>query len=96
MNMTPKFNLGDHVWYAGISSGQKQIQCPDCFGKKFLTVILGDDSVVTVECPECRKGYYGSSGTILSYDYETSVELCRVEGVEIKLGNYTLDFQGRI
>lgn len=75
------FNIGDAVYTASANWCPKQIVCPDCCGKKFLTVILGDDSHVTVDCRGCEKGYLGPSGTINSYDYHPHVEAHVVTGV---------------
>jgi hypothetical protein len=76
------FSLGDLVWVASVRWAQKQIRCPDCFGKRFLRVILGDDSQVTVECPECCRGYEGPQGVVGTYDYIASVEPEIVSGLE--------------
>jgi hypothetical protein len=81
MNMTPKFNLGEHVWYARIRWLSRQAQCPDCFGKRFLTVILGDDSQVTVECTGCREGCDPPRGTIQSHDFEIDPHFSSIKGI---------------
>lgn len=58
------FNVGDQVWIAKTEWKEYYLTCPHCFGKKFLTVILGDDSKITIDCECCRAGYLGSQGTV--------------------------------
>jgi hypothetical protein len=76
------FNIGDVVWIAVVTAVEKSTTCPDCFGKRFLKVILGNDSVVTVDCPECQRGCYGSQGEVRSHEYAPKVEEVTVTGVE--------------
>ena len=51
----PEFNIGDKVWVV-VEDGfaREDITCRDCFGKGALTVILGDDSRVSVLCEACK------------------------------------------
>ena len=78
------YSIGDQVWYATAEITGNRVTCPDCFGKKFLTVILGDDSRVTVNCTGCEAGYEGSKGSIVSYDYKAVVQLSRVNAIEVE------------
>ena len=45
--------IGDKVWYAKSGSEEKSVLCPECFGKKYLKVILGDDSELLIHCVSC-------------------------------------------
>lgn len=58
------FNIGDKVWHAGRESTPEQVICPECFNKKYLTVILGDDSKVTIDCVGCSVGINPPRGYI--------------------------------
>lgn len=79
-----KYNIGDKAWHAVLTSVTKSITCPDCFGKKFLTVILGDDSQVTVACTGCdRNEFHVSEGLIRYYAYEPFVRIIEITKVEV-------------
>jgi len=76
------YNIGDRVWYAGRESTTKEVVCPECFGKKYLTVILGDDSQVTIDCAGCKLGYNPPRGYITYWEQKPSIRqvtICKVE-----------------
>lgn len=78
-----KFDIGQEVWTSGYSRREKQKTCPDCFGKKFLTVILGDDSRVYIDCAGCSRGYESPCGYVTDYEYGERVEPRTITGMEI-------------
>lgn len=80
-----KYKIGDFVWQASFETTEKWIPCPTCAGKKFITVILGDDYKVTIDCGTCSLGYEAPSGRIK--EYEPQAKVCKVEitGVEERL-----------
>jgi len=81
-----KFNIGDKVWVAFSGQFSTWITCPHCFGKKFLTVILGDDSRVTIDCAGCQLGYDPPMGSIQEYQFQAKVQEFTIERVEIANG----------
>lgn len=83
-----KYNIGDKVWLASVNYTDKWITCPDCFGRKFLTVIMGDDSRVTIDCAGCSRGYEPSRGVIHTYAHLPKVSEMIITGMisEIKNG----------
>ena len=64
MTPVPRFGIGDRVWLAAYSTVDVQATCPICFGKLFVTLILGDDSKVRLPCDYCGKGYEFPRGHI--------------------------------
>ena len=84
----PKFQIGDVVWRAANKTRPVYYPCLECAGKGYLTVILGDDTQVTVECECCRRGYEGSHGDHQKYEYYDAVESGTVSGVEVSEGTY--------
>lgn len=68
--MKPKYEFGQEIWYVDTSSKERYITCVDCFGKRYLTVILGDDTVLTVPCETCKERGWSdySSGILVVYD----------------------------
>ena len=78
-----KYNIGDKMWYAHREAKEKAIDCPDCFGKKYLTVIKGDDSRVTIDCSGCSRGYMPPAGFVTYYEHSASVEEITIQGMDI-------------
>jgi len=77
------YNIGDRVWYAGRESKKERITCPECFGKKYLTVILGDDSRVTIDCAGCAAGYDPPRGYVEYWKQTFDVYRIIIDGVKI-------------
>ncbi len=77
-----KYNIGDQVWVARTTTEDDYVTCPDCLGKKFLTVIMGDDSQVTISCRACEHGYEGSRGHIHTWKHTPIVECVTINGIE--------------
>ena len=75
--------IGDKVWHASCKSTKERVTCPECFGKKYLTVILGDDSQVTIDCAGCASGYDPPRGYINYWKQYVDVSLVIIERVEI-------------
>lgn len=76
-------NIGDTVfvaWAHAHCSVEKE--CPVCFGKCEVRIILGDDSTVAVRCHYCRSGYEPPSGTVLVYEPRCGVTEVKITGVE--------------
>lgn len=80
------YNIGDQVWCACTGTKEKSKPCPECFGKKYLTVILGDDSQVTIPCAGCAAGFDPSKGYVTYFEYSIDVFLGSIEKVEIERG----------
>jgi hypothetical protein len=81
------FNIGDKVYVPTYGTKQVFVTCPHCFGKKCLTVILGDGSKVTIDC-ECCREQYEPKGTISIYKWQSSVEQITIDGIETQqVGN---------
>lgn len=78
------FKINDEVYHAQYERKQRFIVCPDCMGKKFLTVIMGDGSTVTIDCVNCTRGAYeGPHGNIETWDYEATVTKRKITGMEV-------------
>ena len=80
--MKPKYDIGDKVWWASRISTEERVVCPECFGKLFLTVILGDNSQVTIECAGCASGYNPPRGYITYWKQTVGVKQSTVGGIE--------------
>jgi hypothetical protein len=89
--------LGQTKWIAKAAQHSKVSQpCPDCFGKKYLIVTLGDDSQVIIDCATCAAGYEPPKGYLLIDQYEPDAELITVQEMEMELidGKHVVLYSG--
>lgn len=77
------YNIGDKVWHVSRKSTLEKVTCPECFGKKYLTVILGDDSQVTIDCAGCAAGYDPPRGYVTYYKQDVDVKQVVIDGMRI-------------
>ncbi len=94
---TPKFNIGDKVWVA-VAGNHNQIWtiCPDCLGKMFLTVIVGNGSQITIDCECCKRGYEGCKGKIQEYQFQSSARQITVENIEFSNGQFRYNYNDEV
>lgn len=87
--------MGDMVWYVRVGTSEEWITCPDCLGRKYLTVIMGDGTEVSIDCEGCHVGYNPPSGAIKKYTHNiplifhlpiVGMNTMRI-GIEYHLGN---------
>ena len=62
-----KYHVGDYVWAASYDLRARQIQCPTCFGKREVTLILGDGTHVVLPCAGCGHGFDEPRGVITEH-----------------------------
>lgn len=80
-----RFKLGDTVFYVESSTRhQKRIPCPMCFGKKYVQIILGDDSKESIECGYCAHGFERPSGTAITWEPEAVVYKGEISGISTR------------
>lgn len=91
----PKFKMFDKVWYAELSSVQRWATCPDCCGQRYLTVIMGDKTEVTIKCDNCGPGYNDSRGAVSYYEYVSEPQQVVIESVSCRDGKTEYGFRGR-
>lgn len=96
-----EFNVGDSVYWAKAETRLVHKPCPVCFGKRRVTVILGNDEQVSVECDYCGKGWENARGYVESYDWVPGVQQITLDkktveevngerNVEYRYGGYVL------
>lgn len=80
-----KYNIGDTVyWVESSCNFQKQVPCTMCFGKKVVTIILGDDSQTKIECGACERGMDRSTGFMTVWEPNARIESGKISGVSTK------------
>ena len=83
------YKIGDIVWVGNVSTEAKQIPCPVCFAKKVVTLILGDDSHVELDCKFCQRGFGDATGYIPStYYFVGSAIQKTITGVDTRQDNH--------
>jgi len=98
--MSKKRKIGDIVWYPEVKTVAKKVPCPDCFGDKKLTVILGDGSRVRIDCAGCTCYYVGSpdhltpTGYVAKYTYEVNSRRVEVTGIKISRDGTAYEYDG--
>lgn len=77
------FKIGDEVWWAHTRNVDLRVTCPECLGKRFITVILGDETKHTIPCICCERGWEGSLGELVGWRHEVNVTQTVVVGVRM-------------
>lgn len=80
-------NIGDEVyWVYSTTNYGKQVPCSMCFGKRFVEVILGDNSVVKSECGFCQRGCDRASGNMTIWTDFTEIRHGKITGISMRDG----------
>lgn len=75
--------IGDKVWVAIHEKRKVTKECPICFGKKMVTLILGNNDSVILPCAYCgRVGYDPPKGIITEYEFVTKAETRIIDKIE--------------
>jgi len=80
--MKPKYELGQLVYF--VESGihySKKIPCPMCFGKQFVTIILGDDTQQKIECGYCSNGLERATGQATIWEPSAIIKSGEITGI---------------
>ena len=77
----PPFQLGDTVYVVqGCRSVPVEKTCPVCFGKRCVTVILGNRELENVLCDYCGNGYEGPRGYVVDHEPQSAVRQAIITG----------------
>lgn len=85
-----EFKIGDTAFLACCGSRSVEKPCPICFGKRKVTVILGDETAIETPCDFCGLGNPFSRGVVTEYE-----STARVEPVVITSVRATESTEGR-
>jgi len=79
-----RFNIGDYVWVAHFNPNQEtHIPCTVCYGKRVVTLILGNGDQLELPCDYCGKGWDGPRGWETEYRAVIDPEQVRITSVSI-------------
>lgn len=77
----PPFQLGDTVYVVqGCRCVPVEKTCPVCFGKRCVTVILGNGKLENVMCEYCGNGYEGPRGYVVDHEPQFAVRQAIITG----------------
>ncbi len=91
----PKFNHGDVVFHVESSChyGTK-VPCTVCFGKRKVTVILGNEERVDTECGHCAPGIERPSGLSTTWGPSASIVEGTITGIRNDYGSWKYEVGG--
>lgn len=78
-----EFNIGDKVYWARYQKETVKKDCPVCFNKLKVIVILGNGDKIKTPCDYCDVGFSGARGYIEVYKFVSSISTIIIDGKEI-------------
>jgi hypothetical protein len=81
-----KYQIGQQVWRASFDISESYVTCPDCAGSGIARVMLPDDTIVSIECEGCRRGYYPPTGRISTHGRKPTARPTSITGLEMRGG----------
>ena len=76
------FSIGETFWRPVLTPQQLTVPCPVCSGEKVVTVIIGQDERLMVECDACGLGYEHPRGVIEEWVSDPGAAEFVIEAVE--------------
>lgn len=86
------WKVGDRPWISKAVYEEVIHDCPVCFGKKEVVLILGNDDRVTLPCDYCGKGWEGPRGYVIETEFSIGVEQLTIDSIE---ATFTFDGEKR-
>lgn len=81
----PRFTLGEEIFYVeSTCSYGKSVPCTVCFGKKRVTVILGNGESILSECGYCSHGIDPPSGFSKTWEPMSTIYQGMVTGIKAR------------
>lgn len=83
--MRTKYNLGDFVYYVYSSIHMETtIDCPICFGKGSVVIILGNGEHQNTECDYCGHGLDRATGKVKTWEPKAEIKSGIIIGISTK------------
>ena len=83
----PKFKIGETVYWVEASAHYgKKVPCSICFGKLFVTIILGNGEKQRSQCGYCSHGLDGPSGMGKTWEPQAHIRSNQITGISNKNG----------
>lgn len=91
---TPRFNIGDAVFFPTVMTTKASLPCPDCHGTGKWSVKSPAGLETTIPCPRCAQRYTSISRDIPSLEYTqyiASVEQRTIGSVRVDTHPFSAD-----
>ena len=82
--ITPKYQIGDKVWWATHDTEEKHTTCEDCLGSKYVKVIMGGGTEHSIQCENCKRGWLGPVGYTVHHEGVYAVKERIIKGISIQ------------
>lgn len=80
-------NIGETVfWVESYAHYGKSILCPMCFGKRFVTIILGNGTHTESECGSCGHGLDRATGQSKTWEPSAVIYSGQITGISTREG----------
>ena len=76
--------IGDTIYVSKFGQTQVKIDCPVCFGKKIVTLILGNDAAVEMPCECCGRGCEPPCGYVKEWRMKKGVKTVVVSQIRTR------------
>lgn len=93
--MSKEYNVGDLVYWAKADIQHIRVKCPVCFGKRVVTLIMGNDEQVVLECDYCGKGCDNAPGYIDEWEWTPGVQEIKIDKKIVEEVNGERDIEYR-
>lgn len=80
--LQPKYEIGQLIFFARSTWGERKIKCPDCLGTKEWKVVCPSGEEFQHSCSTCSHAFY-ATGTVSEYDDLPKVEALTVGSIQI-------------
>ena len=77
-----EFNVGDEVFFVNYAKEHVKKECPICFGKMRVALVLGNGDIVETDCNFCERGFV-RYGYVEEYEYVSKITKVRIDKKEI-------------
>ena len=81
-----RFQIGQEVWQATFDAEPDYVTCPECAGTGRIRCLLPNDTMVSIDCEGCRRGYDGPQGVLQVYKRTARASLVTIKGFEFRDG----------
>lgn len=81
MHIETKYSIGDTVYYAGVATITKKMDCPDCKGTHKWKAIAPSGAEYEFNCPRCSDRYVTRELSLKYQQYEPAIRALTIGSV---------------
>jgi len=76
------YSKGDVVWFASCKTERVDVECDVCFGKKQVTLVLGNGEQFLIPCSYCGTGFDAPRGVVSEYRWVAEPKQIMISSVK--------------